>query len=320
MKNEAGETDGAAEKPPQPLRKDIASGSTSKITAFRLTCICVTIETENMCATLYSTGKRTGFRAGSTVLLGLVTLVATAASAAENRFARLIEETYQTTKQRFQDSPNTGENAWRHARACFEWGEFARSNTDRAALAEEGMAAAKTLIARDSKDAAGYYYLGMNLGQLARTRTLTALGIVDQMREQFEQARKLDEHVDYAGPDRYLGMLYRDAPGWPASIGNRKKARQHLERAVELRPDYPENQLALLESLAEWGEKDAFRKHFGPAALATAEARKKLTGPYWEYRWADWDKTWHELRAYKARLDGVRTSAEPALQLAEQVN
>jgi hypothetical protein len=47
---------------------------------------------------------------------------------------------------------------------------------------------------------------------------------------------------------RNLGLLYRDAPGWPFSIGSKRKAREWLERAAALAPDYPENQLNLAES------------------------------------------------------------------------
>jgi tetratricopeptide (TPR) repeat protein len=259
-----------------------------------------------MRATIYSRPEGVPSRWLAALFCGFCVTAAGGVRAADQPFKQLIENLYHTTKERHQQSPVDDEAAWRYSRACFEWAEFSRSDASRAALAEEGIAVARKLIVRKPDSAFGHYYLGMNLGQLARTRTLTALGIVSDMEQAFEKARQLDASTDYAGPDRYLGMLYRDAPGWPASIGNRRKARVHLERAAALRPDYPENQLALLESYREWNEKDAFLKHFGPAALALAEARKKLTGPYWEGRWAGWDKDWHELRAYKNTLEPER--------------
>ena len=54
---------------------------------------------------------------------------------------------------------------------------------------------------------------------------------------------RLDPNYDLAGADRALGLLYYEAPGWPLSVGNKNKARQHLQRAVKLAPTYPENQL-----------------------------------------------------------------------------
>ena len=65
----------------------------------------------------------------------------------------------------------------------------------------------------------------MNLGQLARTELLGALKLVKEMEREFKTAADLDKQFDYAGPERCLGLLYRDAPGWPASIGSRRKAR-----------------------------------------------------------------------------------------------
>ena len=107
-------------------------------------------------------------------------------------------------------------------------------------------------MARESNLAPAHYYLGMNLGQLARTRGLSALRLVNQMQREFTRARDLDEHFDWAGPDRNLGLLYRDAPAF-ASIGSRSKAREHLMRAVELAPRYPENRLNLVETYLQLG-------------------------------------------------------------------
>jgi hypothetical protein len=92
----------------------------------------------------------------------------------------------------------------------------------------------------------------MNLGQLARTKGLSALKLVDQMEGEFTRARDLDEHLDYAGPDRSLGLLYRDAPVI-GSVGSRTRAREHLRRAVEVAPQYPENRLSLIEAYLKVG-------------------------------------------------------------------
>src|SRR6185503_5982269 len=59
--------------------------------------------------------------------------------------------------------------AWKFAEACFEWAEYATNDTQRAALAEEGIAAAKFACEMDPKSAPAHFYLAMNKGQLART-------------------------------------------------------------------------------------------------------------------------------------------------------
>src|ERR1039457_6906966 len=99
----------------------------------------------------------------------------------------------------------------------------------------------------------------MNLGQLARTRGLSALKLVNQMQRAFTRAHDLEEQLEWAGPDRNLGLLYRDAPAF-ASIGSRSKAREHLKRAVELAPRYPENRLNLVETYLNWGEPNSAQR------------------------------------------------------------
>jgi hypothetical protein len=104
-------------------------------------------------------------------------------------------------------------------------------------------------------------------------------------------------------------MLYRDAPGWPTSIGNRTKARTHLEASVKLHPEFPDNQLALAESFSEWGDKQNFARQLETTESTMAKARAKFTGAEWEQSWADWDKRLAELKA-KARTKAAPVTAK----------
>ena len=97
------------------------------------------------------------------------------------------------------------------------------------------------------------------------------------MEREFKTAEDLDEHFDYAGPARCLGLLYRDAPGWPFSIGSRRKAREWLERAAKLAPDYPENHLNLVESCLQWHDRAGAEKRI-------ENARRALAGGANEFR------------------------------------
>lgn len=141
------------------------------------------------------------------------------------------------------------------AQACFDRAEFAANSSERSNLAERGIEAAKEVIRRNSNSAPGHFYLALNLGQLARTRTFSALGLVSDMERHFLTAISIDPRFQHAAPERSLGMLYAEAPGWPTSIGSRSKARTHLQRAVELDPEYPENLLTWLETELKWGDR-----------------------------------------------------------------
>lgn len=214
------------------------------------------------------------------------------------------ERVYQAAAAAFEQTPTNIACAWQLGRACFDRAEFARDDAERAALAQRGIAACRAALARETNVAAVPYYLGMNLGQLARTRTLGALPLVREMETWFLRARQLDEHFDEAGPDRNLGLLYLEAPGWPVSVGHRGKARRHLERALELAPHYPENHLNLLEARLRWGESD-----LAPAVRRLAEllpaARARYAGEAWLWTWADWERRW------RAVLDKVAAPEAP---------
>ena len=202
--------------------------------------------------------------------------------------------------------PADGPAAWEFGRACFELAECATNQAQRAQIAKQGIAACRQATARASNSGPAHYYLGVNLGQMARAKVLEALKLVSLMRQEFDLARSLDEHVDYAGPDRSLGQLYRDAPA-VISIGSRAQAEQHLRRAVALAPDFPDNHLELIEGYLKWGERDKARRELNALEASWPAARAKLTGPAWAGSWADWEK---QLKQFKKKTEETNESPQ----------
>ena len=212
------------------------------------------------------------------------------------------EKTLETARARHEREPMNAEAAWQFGRACFDRAEFATNDTERATLAVEGIAVMRPLVAREPKLPAAHFYLAMNIGQLARTKLLAALKLVDEMEREFKAARELDEHFEHAGPDRNLGQLYFQAPGWPASIGSKSKAHKHLERAVQLAADYPENQLNLLEAFCEWKDHKGIKRELKAVAELWPAAKTNFTGAVWAASWVDWEKRCGELQARAAKV------------------
>jgi len=210
-------------------------------------------------------------------------------SAAADEAAR-VQQQFVHALRRYQSNPTNAEWAWQLGRACFDRAEFATNQAERARLAEQGLAACRQALARDTNSAAAHYYLAMNLGQLARAHTFGALKRVAEMEAEFQLARSLEEQFDWAGPDRNLGLLYLQAPGWPTSIGSKARARQHLRRAAELAPQYPENLLNLVEALCRWGDRDLARRTLQQLEKLWPVARTNLTGEAWSAAWRDWER------------------------------
>jgi hypothetical protein len=237
------------------------------------------------------------FRLGVAGCLGLFAGadLAPAASSDTNTPVAFARRNLEDAQKHYRAAPGEGGAAWEFGRACFDLAEFATNNTERASLADQGVAACRLAVARASNSAPAHYYLAMNLGQLARTKGLGALKLVSQMEREFTRARELDARLHYAGPDRNLGQLYRDAPTI-ASVGSRPRAREHLKRAVELVPGYPENRLILAESYLKWGERTGASRELQALEAAWPSARTNLVGVAWAASWADWLPRFYDLK------------------------
>jgi tetratricopeptide (TPR) repeat protein len=224
---------------------------------------------------------------------------------AEKVFTPYARTAFQEAERRYQSHPLDDEAAWQFARACFDLADIATNKTERAVIAERGIAASRQLVTRAPNLAAARYYLGMNLAQLAQTKSLGALKLVNQMEREFTLVRELDEQFDFAGADRNLGLLYRDAPAI-GSIGSRTKARQHLRRAVEIAPQYPENRLNLAEACLKWGDRTGARGELKAVEVLWPSARTNFVGAAWASSWADWQPRLEKLRQKLQSSTGKR--------------
>lgn len=214
-------------------------------------------------------------------------------------FAARDEQAFLQAQKRFSSHPGDTQAACDLGRATYDWAELATNSDQRAAIARAGIAACRQLIERDPKSAPGHYYLGMDYGELAAAEapSLQAYKLIREIEHEFKTANDLDEKFDFGGPPRCLGLLYRDAPGWPISIGNNRKAREFLDRAAELAPDFPENQMNLVESAILWHEAPDAEKAWQKLNALWPAARTNLSGLAWEQSWDDWTKRYAAARA-----------------------
>ncbi|MGA2174548.1 MAG: hypothetical protein ABSH38_06160 [Verrucomicrobiota bacterium] len=237
--------------------------------------------------------RRNNSLSGTVLFLALLWLAPDARAAPQaavppGRIA--AEQAYDAAKDRYQTNSADDEAAWQFARACFNRAEWAGKDSERAAVAKEGIAVCEKLLPRSPNLAAAYYYLGLNQAELARTKKLGGLSLVKEMEKAWKTARDLDAHFDFAGPDRSLGLLYRDAPHPPLSIGHRASAEEHAQRAVELAPEYPDNHLDLIETHLKWDQLAAAAREDDALCQLLPAAQKQFSGPQWQIAWQEWDR------------------------------
>ncbi len=139
---------------------------------------------------------------------------------------------------------------WRAARACAWIAEDFSDKKTRESFSYHGIQYAKAAKALEPHSVEGQYYLGINIGLSATTKTIGAVKLVSQIRDAAKAALKADETFDHAGPLRLLGSVYAKAPAWPVSIGDPDEGVKYLRRALTLAADYPENHLSFGDALA----------------------------------------------------------------------
>jgi len=212
-----------------------------------------------------------------------------AQTASNKVFAARAQQAFVQAKADYAAQPSET-NALRLGRTTYDWSVFATNETQRAMIAKTGVAACRELVERQPKSAAGHYYLAMDYGELAEAEapSLAAYKLVREIEREFKTAADLDVNYDFAGPARCLGLLYRDAPSWPLSIGSKHKAHEWLDRAAALAPDFPENQLNLAETAVRWHQAPEAEAALKKLAAIWSPMQKKLTGEAWESSWADW--------------------------------
>ena len=232
----------------------------------------------------------TPYRAQGFAAFVLAAVTVLGQPATNTPFAARAAQAFASAQRELAARPAAADAACRLGRASYDWAEFATNAEQRAAVAQTGIAACRQLLTRDLKSAPGHYYLAMDYGELAEAEapSLAAYKLIRDNEHEFKAAADLDERLDFAGPPRCLGLLYRDAPGWPISIGSKHKAREFLDRAAALAPDYPENQLNLVESHVRWHEAAEAETAWQKLAALWPAARTNLTGAVWEQSWDDW--------------------------------
>jgi hypothetical protein len=206
----------------------------------------------------------------------------------QSRWRSAAEIAYSRASDRMKAAPKEVEVLCAFARATFYLADYSTNASERAELARVGIEAARSAIKLKPGAASGHYYLGMNLGQLARTRFLSALKIVGEMEAAFIKACDLDASFDHAGPYRNLGLLYREAPVL-GSVGSRRKAQHNLHKAAETAPLYLDNRLNLIEACLKWSDRNGVVREFKRLQEDWDAAKKRFSGTEWERDWADWE-------------------------------
>jgi hypothetical protein len=169
---------------------------------------------------------------------------------------------------------------WRLVRAYFNYyDELTDRNrrNDQEWAADRGYALAlSAYTAHPAHPEIVYYYATIGLCYLDFHR-MKAIFLVNDLLAAFERARKLIPAIDDGGPDRSLGILYHELPGWPLGKGDHAKSLAHLQAAVQIEPRRAANRITLAKVLAEDKRYDEGWRHIEFVRAGDF----KVSSPHW---------------------------------------
>ena len=125
-------------------------------------------------------------------------------------------------------------------------------------LAQKGVGYAEHCLMLLPEEAGCYYWRAINTGLYYRVHIIGYQRGVKKMIEDCHKVIDIDASYDHGGAYRVLGQIYTQLPqtgGHADSITRDLPLAEHyLRKALRLAPDYPENHLALAETLLAQGK------------------------------------------------------------------
>lgn len=141
-------------------------------------------------------------------------------------------------------------------------------------------------VKAEPNNANAYIWLGIvKSTQAGAEGGLGALGLAKDARAAFEKALDIDPQALQGSAYASLGVLYFKVPGWPFGFGDDDKAKELLNKALEINPDGIDSNYFFADFLYDDGdyrkakayaEKALQAKERPQRPLADAERRKEV--------------------------------------------
>jgi TRAP transporter T-component len=162
-------------------------------------------------------------------------------------------------KRRAADAPDDIESGWKFARACYWMGTSGVDSQDaRRAWLQEGIAAARVVMAQAPARPEGHFWLAANMGALAEGHGLReGIRYRRPTREALETVLKLDPGYLDGSADRALGRWFFKVPGMMG--GDKTRAEHHLRKALAYKTDSVISLIFLAELLIDRNKIDEAR-------------------------------------------------------------
>jgi tetratricopeptide (TPR) repeat protein len=142
---------------------------------------------------------------------------------------------------------------------------------------EELAAQAAALTAKHPQRPEPLIWEGIVLSTWAGAKSgLGALGLAKDSRARLEAALKIDENALNGSAHTSIGTLYHKVPGFPIGFGSDKKAKEHLQKGLNINPDGIDPNFFYGEFLFDEGEYQQALNHLQKALNAPPRPGREL--------------------------------------------
>ncbi len=153
-------------------------------------------------------------------------------------------------------------------------------------MALKGVAFAEQCLELEPESAGCYFWRAANTGLYYRIRIIGYQRGVKQMIADCKRVIAIDPSYEYGGAYRLLGQIYTQLPQTGSHVDSITRdlglAESYLHKAVTIAPDYPENQLALAETLFAEGKFSQAIEHLADAKELSSHWRSDSAYPEWK--------------------------------------
>jgi len=176
-------------------------------------------------------------------------------------------------------APNDYGVLWRAARVYFWLSDDPNASSDqRSKWGQQGWDLAERAIAVNPNDVAGHYWAAVCMGNYALglgVMKALARGMEGKFKERLKRAGELSPQYEHGSIDVAWGRFYDKLP-WPKR--DRKKAQEHLRRALEINPAGLRPRVYLAISLMDSGHPQEAKRlldEVGSAPLGRYDAAEE---------------------------------------------
>jgi tetratricopeptide (TPR) repeat protein len=143
------------------------------------------------------------------------------------------------------------------AEVAHEWAgaSYATSDDRQVAAYEAALATAERAVQQYPARAEPKVWEAIVLASLAHAQGgIGALGKAKRSRDLLLQAEKIDANAMDGSIYATLGSLYGKVPGWPIGFGDKKKAREYLDKAIAIDPSSIDSNYFYADFLVDQGD------------------------------------------------------------------